>query len=186
MPILLSHLRTCATVLALGCALPAVAQDANAPAVKTIASLDVPRYMGTWFEVARFPNRFQKKCVGYTRADYTLQTDGTVQVRNRCKLENGEMDEALGTAKQIGAATSPQLKVRFAPAWLSFIPAVWGDYWVIDLDEAYQLAAVSDSKREYLWILSRTAKVDAGTLSSLLERLRAQGFKLDTLMMTPQ
>ncbi len=166
--------------------MPALAQDANGPPVKTIATLDVPRYMGTWFEIARFPNRFQKKCVSHTRADYSLQADGTVQVRNRCKLGNGETDEAIGTARQIGDATSPTLKVRFAPAWLSFIPAVWGDYWVIDLDEAYQLAAVSDPKREYLWILSRTTQTDPSVLSSLLDRLRRQGFNLEPLMMTPQ
>jgi len=179
-------LRACALALAWGCSLPVFAQDARPSAVKTIAALDVPRYMGTWFEIARFPNRFQKKCVSHTRADYTLQSDGTVQVRNRCKLENGDTDEAIGTARQIGDATSPTLKVRFAPAWLSFIPAVWGDYWVIDLDEAYQLAAVSDPKREYLWILSRAAKAEPAALAAVLERLRAQGFKLDTLMMTPQ
>ena len=92
----------------------------------------------------------------------------------------------LGLAKQIGPATSPQLKVRFAPAWLSWLPQVWGDYWVIDLDDDYQLAAVSEPSREYLWVLSRTPKVDANTYNALLKRLSAQGFDLSKLERSSQ
>ena len=116
-------------------------------ALVAIPSLDIPRYMGTWFEIAKYPNRFQKKCVADTRAQYQLQPTGTVQVTNRCRMANGEMDEAVGAARQIGPAISPKLQVRFAPAWLSLLPFVWGNYWVIDLDEAYQLVAVGEPKR---------------------------------------
>ncbi|MBL2934476.1 lipocalin, partial [Klebsiella pneumoniae] len=84
-------------------------------------------------------------------------------------------DEAIGVAKQVGDARSPKLKVRFAPAWLSFIPAVWGDYWVVDLDEGYQLVAVSEPQREYLWILSRTPQVDAQAYHALLHLLTRHG-----------
>lgn len=146
-----------------------------------IASLDVPRYMGTWFEIAKYPNRFQKKCLSDTQAQYTLQASGSVQVINRCKKEGGEIDEAVGEARQTGAATSPRLQVRFAPAWLSLLPFVWGNYWVIDLDESYQLVAVSEPKREYLWILSRKPTVSADAYAALLGRLKAQGFDLDRL-----
>lgn len=152
--------------------------------VTTIQSLDVQRYMGKWHEIAKYPNRFQAKCVSDTSADYSLQPDGTVKVVNRCRLANGEMDEAVGTARQIGEATSPKLKVRFAPAWLSWLPAVWGDYWVIDLDPAYQLAAVSDPRREYLWVLSRTPQVDPPAYQALLGRLQARGFDLSKLEMS--
>lgn len=124
------------------------------PPLTTINALDVPRYMGTWYEIAKFPAWFQKKCVADTRAEYTLQPDGGVQVINCCRQGSGEMKEALGSGRQSGDATSSKLEVRFAPAWLSFLPMVWGDYWVIDLDPAYQLVAVSKPKREYLWILS--------------------------------
>jgi apolipoprotein D and lipocalin family protein len=78
------------------------------------------------------------------------------------------------------------LKVRFAPAWLSWLPQVWGDYWVIDLDDDYQLAAVSEPSREYLWVLSRTPRVDANTYNALLKRLSAQGFDLSKLERSPQ
>jgi len=154
------------------------------PPVQTIASLDVPRYMGTWFELAKFPNVFQRKCVSNTRAVYTLNADNTVQVLNRCRIQDGNTIEALGQAKQIGNVTSPVLKVRFAPEWLGWLPLVWGDYWVIDLDDQYQLAAVSDAKREYLWVLSRSPKTDPRQYAALLQRLQQQGFDVDKLEVT--
>ncbi len=154
------------------------------PPVQTIASLDVPRYMGTWFELAKFPNVFQRRCVSNTRAVYTLNVDNTVQVLNRCRIQDGSTIEALGQAKQMGNATSPVLKVRFAPEWLGWLPLVWGDYWVIDLDDQYQLAAVSDAKREYLWVLSRSPKIDQTRYAALLQRLQQQGFDVDKLEVT--
>ena len=166
----------------------AQAADRPQPAsdLKSISALDVPRYMGTWYEIAKFPAWFQKKCVADTRAEYTLQPDGRVQVINRCRQGSGEMKEALGSGRQIGDATSSKLEVRFAPAWLSFLPMVWGDYWVIDLDPAYQLVAVSEPKQEYLWILSRSPKVDPAAYDALLARLSGQGFDLQRLEKTPQ
>lgn len=172
-------------------ALTATASDlhaaSQAPApLSPVSSLDVPRYMGTWYEIAKYPNWFQKKCTGETRAEYTLRPDGTVQVINRCRLTTGEMNEAVGTARQIGPSNSAQLEVRFAPAWLSFLPFVWGDYWVIDIDNDYQLVAVSEPKQEYLWILSRTKTVDHGAYRQLLNRLASKGFDLDKLERTRQ
>lgn len=116
----------------------------------------------------------------------SLQPDGGVQVINRCRQGSGEMKEALGSGRQIGDATSSKLEVRFAPAWLSFLPMVWGDHWVIDLDPAYQLVAVSEPKREYLWILSRSMKVDSAAYDALLGRLTRKGFDLQRLERTLQ
>jgi len=152
----------------------------------TIAALDVSRYLGTWYEIAKYPNSFQKKCVANTQARYSLLNDGQLHVVNRCRLADGQISEAVGAARQQGDANSPKLKVRFAPSWLSFLPFVWGDYWVIDLDPAYQLAAVAEPKREYLWILSRTPKIDKQTYQALLERLTQQGFDISTLENSPQ
>jgi apolipoprotein D and lipocalin family protein len=163
----------------------ACAQVIDAP-LKTITSLDVPRYMGTWYEIAKFPNWFQKKCIGNTKAVYSMKPDGNLRVLNSCKQADGEMTEAEGTARQIGAKDSPKLEVRFAPAWLSFLPMVWGDYWVIDLDTQYQLAAVSDPRREYLWVLSRTPQVDPKVYEDLLRRLQAQQFDIRKLELTVQ
>ena len=99
---------------------------------------------------------------------------------------SGEMTEAIGAARQVGPATSPKLEVRFAPAWLSFLPFVWGNYWVIDLDERYQLVAVSEPSREYLWVLSRTPQVDPSAYQALLGRLSKMGFDVSKLDVTKQ
>ena len=165
---------------------PATTAPSVVPAVTTIAALDVPRYMGTWYEIAKFPNRFQAKCVANTRAHYVAQADGSVQVRNSCTTTDGSSTEALGKALQVGPSTSPKLQVRFAPTWLSWLPMVWGDYWVIDLDADYQLAAVSDAKREYLWVLSRTPQVNPKAYDALVTRLQAQHFDVQKLDRTPQ
>lgn len=161
-------------------------QAAALTPLTTVAALDLNRYMGTWYEIARYPNRFQKKCVGDTRADYSVNPDGTVKVTNQCRLANGTDDLAIGAARQVGPVHSPKLKVRFAPAWLSIIPLVWGDYWIVDLDNAYQLVAVSEPKRQYLWILSRTPQVNRAAYDGLLARLRDMGFDLRKLVKTPQ
>lgn len=161
------------------------AQQAD-QSVKTIATLDVPRYLGTWYEIAKFPNWFQKKCVGNTKAVYTAKPDGNLRVLNSCKTASGETSEAEGAARQIGAKDSPRLEVRFAPEWLSFLPLVWGDYWVIDLDPQYQVAAVSDPKREYLWVLSRTPQLDSKVYEDLLQRLKQQQFDVRKLELTSQ
>lgn len=166
-----------ALALTLQLAGPAAASTPTPPGPPVpIERLDLPRYMGTWHELARYPNRFQDQCTGPSTARYSQQTDGTVQVVNQCPQANGRLDEAVGQARQLGGASSARLQVRFAPAWLAWLPWVWGDYWVIDLDSDYTLAAVSDAKREYLWVLARTPQIDEARYQALMARLRAQGF----------
>lgn len=154
------------------------------PSLTTVQSLDVTRYMGTWFEIAKYPNRFQSQCFADTQAQYQLQADGGVQVINRCRKDTGEMVQAVGAARQVGSMESPKLKVRFAPVWLSWLPLVWGDYWVIDLDPDYRLVAISEPDRQYLWVLSRTVQVDAKDYAALMLRLQGQGFDLRRLERT--
>ncbi len=164
----------------------ALAAIANEGDLRTITALDVPRYMGTWYEIAKYPNRFQKKCVRDTKAEYELLADGAVKVTNRCTMDNGEVDVAVGAGRQVGEARSPKLEVRFAPEWLSFIPWVWGNYWVIDLDPEYQLVAVSEPKREYLWVLARTPTVNPRAYEELVARLEKRGFDSRKIVLTPQ
>ena len=163
---------------------PAFAQ--SVAALNSIPILDVSRYLGRWYEIAKLPNWFQKKCVSDTSADYSLMPNGVLRVQNQCRLQNGERDQAIGVARQIGGVSSAKLEVRFAPDWLSALPFVWGNYWVVDLDEAYSLAAVSEPKREYLWILSRTPAVDASRYAALLVRLAAMGLDIHKLESTVQ
>ena len=154
--------------------------------VKTIEALEVDRYLGVWYEISKFPNWFQKNCNGNTKAEYKLKEDGSILVMNTCKDRIGGLISAVGEARQVGPTNSPKLKVRFAPAWLSFLPFVWGDYWIIDLDDQYQVAVVSDSKREYLWILARTPKLTEKRYRELLNRLEMQQFNVEKLELTNQ
>ena len=173
------------TLLAGALAASGAAMAADLPLI-AIPTLDTTRYTGTWYEVAKYPNVFQRKCVADTVAQYSAQPDGTIRVDNRCTQKGGKVDQVIGAARQPAGPGSPKLKVRFAPAWLSKLPLVWANYWVIDLDPGYTLAAVSEPKREYLWILARTPHVAPPVYAALLKRLAAQGFDTSKLVPTKQ
>lgn len=150
--------------------------SAHAATPEPIERLDLDRYLGTWYELAKYPNRFQTQCVSDTTATYEMGEDGHIEVLNRCRTDSGAFDEAKGIARLVGEPGSPKLKVRFAPAWLSWLPMVWGDYWVIELDEAYTLVAVSEPSREYLWILARDPNVAEQRVEDLIGRLAERRF----------
>ncbi|MBA2606909.1 MAG: lipocalin family protein [Acidobacteriota bacterium] len=154
--------------------------------VKAVASLDLKRYAGKWFEIARYPNKFQKDCVGNTIAEYALKDGDKVEVLNSCITKNGTTDKAKGEGKITDKVSNAKLEVRFAPGFLSFLSAARGDYWVIDLDANYQYAAVGDPKREYLWILSRAPEMNDATYQSILRRVEVMGFNPGKLVKTPQ
>lgn len=175
-----------ATLFAVALLLSSPVRAAEPQPLQAIPSLDVTRYMGRWYEIAKFPNRFQQQCAGDTTAEYQALGEQQVRVINRCRRADGSMDEAVGLARQVGDASSARLKVRFAPRWLSLLPFVWGDYWVVDLDSDYQLVAVSEPKREYLWVLSRAPHVDQQRYDALLERLRGMGLETGKLEVTRQ
>ena len=157
----------------------AEASPQNQP-LQVVPSIDLARYAGTWYEIARFPNRFQQTCVGDVTATYTLLDNGDVKVINRCRKDDGGWAEADGIARRLSEdEPNSKLQVRFAPAWLSFLPFVWGDYWVIDLADDYSCALVGGPDREYLWLLARTPSLDDSSYTRLLQTAREQGF--DTL-----
>lgn len=160
----------------------ASAEDIQPGGLVPVPAIDLSRYMGKWYEFARIPNRFQAKCVDDVSADYTLRPDGTVSVINRCLMENGEYSEAIGKARQVGEANSPKLQVTFAPTWTSFLPWVWGDYWIIDIDPEYEIVAIGEPNREYLWILTRTNTMLTTEYLGLLSRLRAKGYDTTKLV----
>lgn len=154
--------------------------------LRTVPSVDLKRYSGKWYEIARYPNRFQKQCVGNTTATYTQKSNGRIEVLNECLKKDGRLNRAKGDAKIVDKQTNAKLEVRFAPAFLSFIPAVWGDYWIIDLDPEYRFAVVGHPDRKYLWILCRARTLDPAVYSGILERLTAQGYDIDRLQTTLQ
>lgn len=154
--------------------------------VKTVPAVDINRYAGKWYEIAKYPNRFQKQCVANTTAVYNLIGNGRIEVLNSCQTKDGKLDDATGAAKIVDKNTNAKLKVRFAPSFLSFLPFVWGDYWVIDLEPNYQYAVVGTPSRDYLWILSRTPQIDENTYQGIITRVKEQGFDPNKLVKTPQ
>jgi len=155
--------------------------------LQVVAPVDLKRYAGVWHEQARLPNRFEKACAGPVTAEYTPLPDGTVEVRNRCVLDDGNFDEAVGSARVVRVAGQPgagRLEVRFAPAWLSWLPIVWGDYWILKLDRDYQVALVGTPRRDYLWVLSRAPVLDPATLQGELDYARTLGFDVDKVVLT--
>lgn len=150
------------------------------PPLSTVAALDVDRYMGRWFEIARYPTRFQRNCAKNAVAEYALTANGRVRIENRCTRSDGRIDCARGNARIADKRTKTKFKVKFSP----FMPGA--DYWVIDLDPDYRWAVVGEPKRRFLWILSRTPGLDETSFQGICERLRAAYYEPDRLVRTAQ
>lgn len=150
------------------------------PPLATVAHVDLARYAGTWFEIASFPQRFEKGCVA-SRAEYTPRPDGTIAVVNVCRDRtfDGPERRAEGTAHVVDPTTNAKLTVSF------FWP-FRGDYWVIELDPSYRFAVVGHPSRDYLWILARTPTLDAATYDGIVARAAQQGYDTSRLRRMPQ
>jgi apolipoprotein D and lipocalin family protein len=153
--------------------------SSNQP-LETVDSVDLQRYQGTWFEIASFPQRFQKGC-HCTSATYTATQEDFVVVENRCRKDsiNGEESYIKGKAYIVENTNNAKLEVEF------FWPFK-GDYWIIDLDKDYQYAVVGHPNREYLWILSRTPQMSDSLYNEITKRIAAKGFDLSILQKTVQ
>lgn len=154
--------------------------------LRVVSNLDPAKYAGRWFEIARLPNRFQTKCAGEVTAEYTVRPEGGLTVVNRCRERSGEMTDAAGVARTVKGAPPSILQVRFAPAVLSLLPFVWGDYQVIALDDAHTYSLVGTPDRKYLWVLSRTPQMDDGRYDRLLGMAAEQGFDVTKIVKTRQ
>lgn len=171
-----------ASLLSMFAGTEAGAQEPARP-VRAIEALDLERYAGLWYEVARIPNRFQQRCAAEVTATYDLLDDGTIRVVNACLSAKGDTIRAEGRARlaeRDGPAS--RLKVRFAPGFLSFLSAVWADYWVLEVTEGYTAALVGTPDRRYLWVLSRTPELDQSTWDRLLNTAATQGFDLSRVV----
>ncbi len=155
------------------------AARADSAPLGTVPSVDLKRYTGTWYEIARYPNRFQRKCSSDTTAVYTLRDDGKIKVVNSCKQSDGKADTANGTAKVVDRSTNAKLKVTF------FWPFS-GDYWIIGLGKDYEYAIVGEPSRKYLWILSRTPQMSPQLYEETLQVVRDKGYDPAKLMLTKQ
>lgn len=155
----------------------------GAPPVRAIPSLNVPAYMGTWYQVAWFPNRFQKQCVSDTTATYARRADGSVDVTNRCRTADGKLDDAKGLARPAGSSLQgdtlqpAQLEVSFLPAALRWLP-IWGSYWVLKLADDGRYVVVGEPTREYLWVLARQPKLSPADETAIRSFLAPLGYDL--------
>lgn len=147
--------------------------------LEVVPSVDLSRYVGQWYEIARLPNRFQKKCADSVTANYTLRSDDSIQVVNRCRKASGEFTTATGKAKIVDKKTNAKLKVTF------FWP-FYGKYWILDLGPNYEYAVVGEPGRDYLWILSRTPQIDEALYQQLLAKMQARGFDTTRMLRTEQ
>ena len=147
-----------------------------------VRTLDVARYTGQWHEIGHLPMFFQRNCKDTVTATYTPNPDGTIGVHNACRNKDGSMDASDGLAKKVDGQPGA-LKVRFAPAWLSWLPLVWADYWVVDLDPDYQWAVVGGPSRKYLWILSRRPAMQRELFQKIRDRAQQRGYPVEKLVM---
>lgn len=176
-------MRALLLTLALGtAAAPAVVADDAPLRNRPVAALDLDRYAGRWHEIAHLPMFFQRQCVGDITATYTRQPDGRIEVRNACGTKNGGRDESVGVARAV-PGTPGALEVRFAPGWLGWVPGIWADYWVVELDPEYRWAVVGGPSRKNLWVLSREPTMSQQTFDGIRERAARRGYPVQKLVM---
>lgn len=145
--------------------------------LQVVSFVDLGKYLGKWYEIAHLPAKFQQNC-DETTATYTLLDNGSISVINECKKDE-KIKVAKGKAKVVDKMTNAKLKVTF------FWP-FYGDYWIISLGETYDYAVVGTPDRKYLWILSRTPKMDNNLFSQLIEIAKSKGFDVSKLIITRQ
>lgn len=154
---------------------PPPASGADLPALRTVERVDLARYTGTWFEIARLPNRFQQGCVG-SAASYSLRSDGEIDVVNSCRSEDDcRLRQVRGRAWSVDPASNAKLKVSF------FWP-FRGDYWIVELGKDYEYAVVGTPNRKYLWLLSRSDTMDDAVYAAIMQRVEQKGFDLTRIM----
>jgi len=148
--------------------------------LKTVDHVDIERYMGTWYEIAKFPQRFEDGLVGIT-ATYSLLPNGKVRVLNSGYVGdfNGKLKTVKGKAWLVDKKTNAKLKVSF------FWPFA-GDYWIIELGKDYEYAVISESSRRYMWVLSRTYHMDEQVYEGIMQRLKQNQYDISKIELNPQ
>jgi apolipoprotein D and lipocalin family protein len=163
---------------------PGLAATEAPPSVRSVERVDLQRYAGFWYEIAKVPNPFQRQCARDTLARYTLLDQGRVAVLNQCIRRSGRVEQAAGVARVVDRTSQARLKVSLV-SFLGWRP-FWGDYWIIGLDADYRWAIVGAPNRRYGWILARTRSLDATTLEQIGSVLEANGYSRSAFVTTPQ
>ncbi|MEO8486984.1 MAG: lipocalin family protein [Betaproteobacteria bacterium] len=165
---------------ALALSAPAFAQDS----LGTVDKVDLSRYAGTWFEIARLPNKLQAECAGDVTTSFTRRGMNTFDIVTRCRRKDGSEEVDNGIARVRDTSTNAKMEWRFLPLALAWWPFAWSDYWIVDLAPDYSYAMAAAPTRESMWILARTADLDAANYARLVAKARTLGFDTDKLIRT--
>ncbi|MBM4285583.1 MAG: lipocalin family protein [Deltaproteobacteria bacterium] len=167
-------------VIMFSCFLPGLRE--TAPDLPTVAYVDIERYQGKWYEIARLPTWFQRTCAAST-ATYQILGPGKISVENECREADGGQRSIRGTATVVDPKTNAKLEVAF-DTWVFkiFGSLIKGKYWILDLDADYQTALVGTPDRHYLWILARTPTLPEERYQALVRRARELDFKTENLI----
>jgi len=169
------------TMLLTRCSSP---QEKNYPELVIVKQVDLNKYVGLWYEIAKIPNSFQDQCAYGTTAEYKIDEDGDIIVTNSCYDDEGKIDVAEGLAKVVDKKTNAKLEVSFFS--ILGIRPFWGDYWIIGLDDNYQWAVVGTPNRKYGWVLSRTPSLPDSTMENIFEILKSQHYNPDDFEISKQ
>lgn len=150
-----------------------------------VAHVDLAKYAGKWYEIARLPMYFQRNCASDVTATYTANTDGSIKVDNQCQTVQAKTLESIGKATK-NSDTGSQLKVTFLPKGLRWLPFGKADYWVLALDNDYQYALVGTPNQRYLWVLSRTPTMPDSVYNNYVNLAKQQGYDVSKLQKTVQ
>ena len=183
--------RVAALLLCLGLPLAARATRPESD-VQTAPRVDLQRYAGRWYEIARMPERHQSQCAGNAMANYTPLAGGAdsddteLAVTNRCSRADGSIAAVEGVAQVVPGSHGAKLEVSFAPVWLRWLPWVWADYWILYVDDDYRSAVVGTPDQRHLWLLARAPRLEPVDYQRLVDQAGAQGFDTARLRLTPQ
>jgi apolipoprotein D and lipocalin family protein len=168
-----------AALLALALAAPVAAQG-----IATVEKVDMVRYAGTWYEIARLPNKLQAECAGDVSTTFRLRGMRTYDIETRCRRADGSEEVDMGIARVQDQTTNAKMEWRFLPLALAWWPFAWTDYWIVDLAPDYSWAVAAVPTREAIWILARKPELDAATYDRLVAKARAMGFETGKLIRT--
>ena len=151
---------------------------AQAKPLPTVEKVELDKYLGVWYEVARKPMFFERKCAFNVTATYTLNENGNIVVDNKCADQDGDLQQSLGEAFVVNAPFNSKLKVSFLPEGVRWIPIGRGDYWILKLDEDYQTVLVGEPRRKYLWVLSRIPNPKKEIIHEYLNYAKSLGYDI--------
>ena len=180
-------LGTALVSLTFGLHAKAADNEPKIPTVTTVQKIDINRYTGKWYEIARFPMFFQRNCASDVTATYGVDTrdSSKIIVDNQCRKSDGTIIQSIGQAKPIDASNS-KLQVTFLPKFLRWLPIGQAPYWILKIDADYQTVLVGNPEHKYLWILSRTPQISEATYKTYVDAAHHQGFDVSKLQRTTQ